>query len=375
MKEGPTLTQQQQEEPIAEVTYQEIDQALKGIGGDKAPGIDGYSAEFFKKAWLITKEEVYAAVKDFFHTGKMFQAINCTTLTLIPKVANPVTIKDFRPIACCTVLYKLISKVIAGRLQKVMPHIISEAQAGFIPGRKIADNIILAHELVESYNRKQISPRCMLKVDMMKAYDSVEWVYLDQLLEYLCFPTKFNNWANLIGTELMGRISLLEKKARKSDKTVLEAERQKWTLTSELAGAKASPSKAEKDKERLECSFSEQLSKSSEEIRELKALLAKKEEYAGELVQNLTQVQANLNISSDKVRALESSHASLEASLDSSLAENQVLKNDLAMWEKEYELLEENFNIEIALVHQHDIQEQEYLHEIDVVNFEGKEPR
>ncbi|XP_019223691.1 PREDICTED: flocculation protein FLO11-like [Nicotiana attenuata] len=155
--------------------------------------------------------------------------------------------------------------------------------------------------------------------------------------------------ANLIGTELMGRISLLEKKARESDKTVLEAERQKQTLTSELAGAKSSSSKAEKDKERLECSFSEQLSKSSEEIRELKALLAKKEEYAGELVQNLTQVQADLNISSDKVRALESSHASLEASLDSSLAENQVLKNDLAIWEKEYELLEENFNIESEL--------------------------
>ncbi|XP_019226472.1 PREDICTED: uncharacterized protein LOC109207930 [Nicotiana attenuata] len=152
--------------------------------------------------------------------------------------------------------------------------------------------------------------------------------------------------ANLIGTELMGRISLLEKKARESDKTVLEAERQRRTLTSELAGAKASSSKAEKDKERFECSFSEQLSKSSEEIRELKALLAKKEEYAEELVQKLTQVQADLNISSDKVRALESSHASLEASLDSSLAENQVLKNDLAMWEKEYELLEENFNIE-----------------------------
>ncbi|XP_019259504.1 PREDICTED: flocculation protein FLO11-like [Nicotiana attenuata] len=119
--------------------------------------------------------------------------------------------------------------------------------------------------------------------------------------------------ANLIGTELMGRISLLENKARESDKTILEAERvakeaqleQKRTLTSDLAKAKASSSKAEKDKERLECSFSKQLSKSSEEIRELKALLNKKEEYAGELVQNLTQAQADLKISSDKVHALE----------------------------------------------------------------------
>ncbi|XP_019262040.1 PREDICTED: SH3 domain-binding protein 5-like [Nicotiana attenuata] len=131
-----------------------------------------------------------------------------------------------------------------------------------------------------------------------------------------------------------------KKKARESDKTILEAERvakeaqleatnwkeqfknaqemikelqesnrnleqQKRTLTSELVKAKTSSSKAEKDKERLECSFSEQFSKSSEEIRELKALLNKKEEYAGELVQNLTQAQADLKISSDKVRALE----------------------------------------------------------------------
>ncbi|XP_070016036.1 uncharacterized protein C4H3.14c-like [Nicotiana sylvestris] len=170
--------------------------------------------------------------------------------------------------------------------------------------------------------------------------------------------------ANLIGTELMGRISLLEKKARESEKFIHEAEeiakgaqleaanwkeqfenvqgtieelqesrnnleQQKRGLTSELVVAKASSSQFEKDKERLECSFSEQLSKCSEKIRELKALLAKKDEYAGELVQSLTQAQADLKISSDKVRALESSHASLEASFDFSLAENQSRNFDL----------------------------------------------
>lgn len=120
------------------------------------------------------KQEVCEAVKDFFITGKLYKAINCTTLTLIPKIPNPTTVKDYRPIACCTVLYKLISKVLAARLQKVMSYIISEAQAGFVPGRGIADNIVLAHELVKSYNRKHISPRCMIKVDIQKAYDSVE---------------------------------------------------------------------------------------------------------------------------------------------------------------------------------------------------------
>ncbi|XP_075111807.1 uncharacterized protein LOC142181977 [Nicotiana tabacum] len=189
--------------------------------------------------------------------------------------------------------------------------------------------------------------------------------------------------ANLIGTELMGRISLLERKARESEKTVYEAEeiargaqleatnwkeqfenaqgtieelqenknlleQQNRVLTSELATAKASSSQLKRDKELLECSLSEQLSKASEEVRELKALLAKKEEYAGELVQSLTQAQADLQTSSDEIHTLKSSHASLEASLDSHLAEHQILKNDLAMWEKEYGLLEENFNIEVS---------------------------
>ncbi|XP_070023395.1 interactor of constitutive active ROPs 5-like [Nicotiana sylvestris] len=169
--------------------------------------------------------------------------------------------------------------------------------------------------------------------------------------------------ANLIGTELMRRISTLEKKDRESVKAISEARRiakdtqleaaklegaQKRGLTSELAIAKASSSQLEKDKEILEDSFSKQLSKASEEIRELKALVEKKEEYAGELVQSLTQAQADLRISYDEIRALKSSHASLEASLDSHLTEHQILKNDLTMWEREYGLLEENFNIEVS---------------------------
>ncbi|XP_019241561.1 PREDICTED: flocculation protein FLO11-like [Nicotiana attenuata] len=175
--------------------------------------------------------------------------------------------------------------------------------------------------------------------------------------------------ANLIGTELMNRISLLEKVARDSEKAVLDSEKEardsqleaaNWKsqfdsaqitiedLQEKLAIVKASSSQTEKERECLESSFSEQLSKSSEEIRELKVLLSKKEEYAGELVQNLSQAQADLQIFSDKVRALENSRASLKATLDSTFAENQMLKNDLASWEKDHELLEETFNTEVS---------------------------
>lgn len=97
----------------------------------------GIMQYLFKKAWSIIQHNVVVAVKNFIVTGKMFKAANCATITLIPKIDKPKTVKDFRPIACCTILYKLISKILAHRLQKVMNSIICEAQAGFIPGRKL----------------------------------------------------------------------------------------------------------------------------------------------------------------------------------------------------------------------------------------------
>nr|XP_009592142.1 uncharacterized protein LOC104089033 [Nicotiana tomentosiformis] len=103
-------------------------------------------------------------------------------------------IKEYTQISCCTVLYKLIAKVLDNRLQKVIASIISDTQAGFIRGRKVADNVLLDHELVKSYSRKNISPRCFIKVDIQKAYDTVDWRYLQQMLEGLGFPNKFTKW-------------------------------------------------------------------------------------------------------------------------------------------------------------------------------------
>ncbi|XP_075088564.1 uncharacterized protein LOC142170540 [Nicotiana tabacum] len=125
-------------------------------------------------------------------------------------------------------------------------------------------------------------------------------------------------------------------------------EQQVRALTLELPVVKASSSQAEKEKEHLESSFSEQLSKASKENRELKALLSQKEVYAGELVQSLTQAQEDLRVSVDKACALVSSHASLQASYNSALAENEELKNEIADWEKDYEILEEKSVVEVS---------------------------
>ncbi|XP_075098979.1 uncharacterized protein LOC142175873 [Nicotiana tabacum] len=130
-----------------------------GIDDNKAPGCDGYNSFFFKKTWHILGEKVTAVVIKFFENADMCKAINCTTIILIPKVKNPTNIKDFRPISCCTVLYKIISKVLTTRLHDVMVELIDNCQTVFVPGRLITNNIIMSHELVKGYERKNISPR------------------------------------------------------------------------------------------------------------------------------------------------------------------------------------------------------------------------
>ncbi|XP_021741304.1 uncharacterized protein LOC110707584 [Chenopodium quinoa] len=176
------------------VTTYEIDNALAQIRDDKAPGIYGFNVVFFKKAWPMIKTDIYAAIFFFFETGVIAKQWNCTTITLVPKVQHPSYVKKFRPIAYCTMLYKLISKVLTKRISKVVGTVINDAQAGFIPGKHISDNILLATELIKGYSHKFVSPRCMIKIDLRKAYDFVEWPFLQTVLEELGFPHSVVKW-------------------------------------------------------------------------------------------------------------------------------------------------------------------------------------
>lgn len=111
---------------------------------------------------------------EFFHEQKLLRDINNTVVTLVPKTSHPETIKDFIPIACCSIIYKVISKTISVGIQGILDRIVGQRQLAFIPGRLISNNILLSHELMKGYTRKQISFRCMIKMDLQKAYHSVE---------------------------------------------------------------------------------------------------------------------------------------------------------------------------------------------------------
>lgn len=90
--------------------------------------------------------------------------------------------------------YKCISKILANRLQGVLPYLIDKTQSAFIKGRSIVDNVLLMQEVVRGYHRDSGSPRCSIKVDLMKAYDSVDWGFLIDTLSAMGFPSIFIQW-------------------------------------------------------------------------------------------------------------------------------------------------------------------------------------
>ncbi|XP_074300122.1 uncharacterized protein LOC141631336 [Silene latifolia] len=137
----------------------------------------------------VTFEEIGESVSLVFLRTNLL--INSTVITLIPKVDRPTNVTHFRPISCCNVIYKTISKLLCNRLALVLPDIISRNQGAFVKGRSILENILICQDLVRYYSRKTVSSRSMFKLDLQKAYDTIEWGFVEQMLGALHFPEKF----------------------------------------------------------------------------------------------------------------------------------------------------------------------------------------
>ncbi|KAL0295088.1 UNVERIFIED_CONTAM: hypothetical protein Scaly_3110000 [Sesamum calycinum] len=176
------------------VHRQEIKEALFDINEDSAPGPDGFSSGFYKASWAVTGDDVCRAVMEFFNRGRLLKQLNATLITLVPKVQLPTKVGDFRPISCCNVVYKIITKILVRRMQPLLEKLVDNCQNAFVPGRSISDNVLLAQELLSGYNQKKLPPRCTIKVDLQKAYDMVNWDYLLAVLRLFKFPNRFILW-------------------------------------------------------------------------------------------------------------------------------------------------------------------------------------
>ncbi|GKC04027.1 protein LAZ1 [Tanacetum coccineum] len=176
------------------VTTDEIKRAMFGIGDDKASGPDGFTSAFFKKGWDVVGQDVCRAVQDFFVNGQLLKEVNHTFLALIPKVTTPLNVGDYRPISCCNVIYKYISKILTNRIIAGIKEVVSENQSAFVPGRRISDNILITQKLMHNYHLDRGTPRCAFKVDIQKAYDTVNWRFLGFVLKCFGFHHTMVNW-------------------------------------------------------------------------------------------------------------------------------------------------------------------------------------
>ncbi|KAJ9559863.1 hypothetical protein OSB04_005023 [Centaurea solstitialis] len=172
---------------------EEVWEAIKSCGSNKSPGPDGFTFRFVKDFWGLIKGDVMGALNWLWEKEDFSPGCNAAFLTLIPKMSSPEGVGDFRPISLIGVFYKIVAKVLAERLKKVMSKLISPTQTAFINKRQILDGALIANEIVE-FLRKKRQSGLIFKVDFEKAYDSVDWGCLLETLEIMAFGKKWIGW-------------------------------------------------------------------------------------------------------------------------------------------------------------------------------------
>ncbi|KAL6203603.1 hypothetical protein ACLB2K_027303 [Fragaria x ananassa] len=164
-------------------TSQEIKNCLFSIGGLKAPEPDGIPAKFFQAHWSTCKDDIAKMVKECFDKCELPENLNNTLIALIPKVASPLSMKQMQPISLCNTLYKVVSKIIVQRLRPMMSMLVSPSQVSFIPSRNIIDNIIVAQEMLHKFRNSKGNLEFMAwKIDLAKAYDKLQWQFIESVL-------------------------------------------------------------------------------------------------------------------------------------------------------------------------------------------------
>jgi hypothetical protein len=175
------------------VTLEEIKSVLEKFKKDRSPGPDGWTTEFFISFFDLVGEDLLEMVEDSRRNGKLCGGLNSTFLALIPKVNKPESFDDYRPISLCNLIYKVISKILANRINPFLSKCLSSEQLGFLKGRRIQDAIGSAHETLHSIKKKNIKS-LVLKLDLKKAYDNIDWEYLRVVLLSVGFGVKLTDW-------------------------------------------------------------------------------------------------------------------------------------------------------------------------------------
>ncbi|KAJ3700403.1 hypothetical protein LUZ61_004108 [Rhynchospora tenuis] len=189
-KVGPTFDLSALDQPFTEV---EIMRAIQDLPSGKATGPDGFPIDFFKRCWEPIKFDLLRAFIAFQDGSLNLKLLNKAAITLVPKKRNPMEISDYRPISVINTFSKIISKILANRLQPYMDALVSPLQTAFTKGRSIMESFMVAREFLSFYHKNKL-PAILLKVDFAKAFDSLSWTFLTNLLVERGFPPRWLSW-------------------------------------------------------------------------------------------------------------------------------------------------------------------------------------
>lgn len=186
----PTILGEEQNKFLTTIpSKDEIKAAVFSFKGNKAPGPDGFPMFVFQNFWHIVEEDVSNGVKEFFGARSLLKELNSTFIVLVPKIAGADSMDGFHPISLCNSFYKIISKVLTLRLLTILPSIISPQQNGFVQGRQILNSIITVHENTHSLEASH-KEGFLMKLDISKAYDRVDWFFLSRILNAFGFSSR-----------------------------------------------------------------------------------------------------------------------------------------------------------------------------------------
>jgi hypothetical protein len=191
--ETPRVTECDNEELCKPFTEAEIKEALCQMEINKATSPDKIPIEFYQVCWKIMKSDIIQLFADF-HDGKVnISRINYGIITLLPKKADASTIQQYQPICLLNYIYKLLTKTLTIRLERVAEKLIHSNQSAFMKGRNIMSGIMILHEVLHEAKRKN-RIGIILKLDFEKAYDKVKWSFLFECLAARGFCPKWCSW-------------------------------------------------------------------------------------------------------------------------------------------------------------------------------------
>ena len=202
----PKLNKEKAETLEGPIAYEEAAKALQSMKNDKSPGSDGFTVNFFKYFWKDIGHFIIRSLNEGFDTGKMSITQREGIITCIPKGDKPREfLKNWRPISLLNVVYKIGSSCIANRIKKVLPELIHEDQTGFVPGRYIGDNLRLLYDIMH-YLQNENLPGLLVSIDFEKAFDSVDWGFMEKVLKRFGFGKDIIKWSSAFYNDIKSSI-------------------------------------------------------------------------------------------------------------------------------------------------------------------------